>query len=401
VWTGYIRHKTNTIRIAYRISGETVRFRVKYGTTVVWESDPIVHAGEETQEQTGDISGAVLTLDEFYDVTLEIKRTSGDCTGCWIVPLEVSETDTLSLPALPDCDDGDVLTAAEWNGLSAYATALSAAAQVPRPAFPSRSTRHLDEGGGILHGGLRYRSDSLRFQVWRKISATTAEMRVSVDGTTVIRKTSGDVVSTVADNIELTKTPFSEYDLYYPYYGVADLSALGLTPGACYMVSAWNTESDGFEPHPKGLLDYLYQEPAASISAVGWVDLPEWDQGDYVGGETGAPNVQDIRDNLEWLGARMTYANVAAMERKADWTSSPPREEELWLVHQHRWLWFLGEDDDSPGLRYYAGGWQEVSLPATETYGWHSYDLDQLPMLAQGQRYHVRGAFAAIEDINA
>jgi hypothetical protein len=373
----------------------------------VWTSDPITHIGEETGEITADISGAGLTVDGFYAVAVEMQRATGDCQLCWIVILEVAEVATLSLPTLPDCDDDDVLTAAQWNDLSEYAEALAAAALAPRPGFPSRSTHHTNALNSLFWGGLRKLSNTLRLQVWWRALDESAEVRIVINDTNVLDITHDTPASTTADNSELAATPFTGYTNYTPYYGSVDLSSLGLATGACYTLEVRCSDDEGImDTWSHASVDYLYQELDTSPDTTGWVNLSEWAHGNYVGGSTGTPKVQDIKADLAWLGARITNANVAARQRYADETPGTPRgsqtrEFELWMIRTHRWLWFLGELDDTPLLRYYADGWQEVSLPATETYGRHSYDLDQLPLLAQGQRYLVRGAFAAIEDINA
>jgi hypothetical protein len=259
----------------------------------------------------------------------------------------------------------------------------------------------------LFVGGLRKFSDTLRVQAWRRDLEDEQEVRVLVNGVKGLDMDNATPASTVADNVELTATPFAGYTNYTPYYGIIDLSALGLVGGACYTLEVSCSADEGiYDEWSHASLDYLYQEVDASPDVTGWLNLPEWAHGDYVGGSTGTPKVQDIRDDLEWLGARLSSTNVAAHNRYLPETPSTPsgqptRDFELWLIHTHRWLWVHGESDDSPLLRYYAGGWQEVSIPVTDTYGWHAYDMDQLPLLAQGQRYLVRGAHAAIEDVNA
>ncbi len=396
IWTGAIRHKADRLRVCWRNSGgDTFQVRVRYNETTVYESDWITDAGETQHDETVDISGLGLVSGDFYVVTFDVRRNTGTCEGCWLWLLDLAETAAASLPTLPDCNDEDVLTAAQWNALAQYAEALRQAGSGPQAGYPSVRSK-LTTVYEMVRGGIRHVSNALIYQVWRKQynPGYDFELDIVVDGTTLIHL--NDASSPVY-TLENSGKPFPRADLYYPYTGTLDLSGLGLTPGQVYRVYVWGDDPDSVYEHDRGLVDYLYEAADAS-APTGWTAMSEWAHGDYVRGSTGSSQVKAIRDNLEWLGARLAYYNPACRHWYAPNDDFPLG---FWFVHRHRFLHYYSESEKSPRLRYYADGWQEVSLPATASDAWRVYDLAQLELLTTGRRYVVQGCEYAIEDGDA
>jgi len=393
-WTGAIRHKANTLKLVWRQYYETVRVRVKYGSTTVYESDWITAVGEEQIEETADIGGAGLTDNALYTVTVEIRRQTGACEECWFWLLDLAETESLSLPTLPVCNDEDVLTAAQWNALSQYAEALHRAGSGPQAGYPAVRSK-LTTVYEMVRGGIRHVSNSLVYQVWRKKNnpGYNFELGIEVDGTRLITL---DDSSPPNYTLENSGKPFPLAELYYPYTGTLDLSSLGLTAGQVYRVHVRGDDPDSVYEHDRGLVDYLYEIPDSS-SPSGWTALPEWTHGDYVRGSAGTPRVKAIRDDLAWLGARMALYNPACRHWYAPNDEFPLG---FWFVRRGRYLHYYSESEKSPRLRYYADGWQEVSLPAESSDAWRVYDLEQLGLLTVGRRYLVQGCEYAIEDFD-
>lgn len=392
-WTGAIRHKANTLRIAWIQYGETIWIRIKYEDIVVAEFSKTA-VGEQTFDESVDISGAGLVDGEFYRVTVEIKRDSGTCELCWFWLLDLAETESASLPTLPDCDDDDVLTAAQWNALSQYAEALYAAGSGAQPGFPLVRSK-LTTVYYMVAGGIRHVSNSLAYRVWRKKSnpGYNFELKIVVNGTTLVSLDDSSTPTYTED----CDDAFPLDDLYYPYIDTLDLSGLGLSAGEPYQVHVWGDDEDSPYEHDRGLVDYLYEVPDMSLPS-GWTALPEWTAGDYVRGSAGTPKVKDIRDDLAWLGARLALYNPACKR----WYS--PNDEfplGFYLVHGARYLHYYSESEKTPRVRYFAGGeWQEVSLPADSSDDWRVYDLDQIGLLAAGRRYLVQGCEYVFEDVD-
>ena len=396
IWSGAIRHKTDTLHLSWRQYGETIKVRVLYGTITAYESDWITAVGEEQFDLEVDISGAGLTVDSLYTVSFQIRRQTGTCEDCWLWLMDLSEGGSPggSLPTLPGCNDGDTLTAAQWNALSRYAEVLYQMGSGPQAGYPAVRSK-LTTVYRMLDGGIRHVSDSLVYQVWRKRDnlGKNFVLRIQVNGVTVA---SFDDSSSPVYTLENSGTPFPLANLYYPYTGTINLSSLGLTPGLVYRVHVKGDDPDSVYERDRGLIDYLYEVPSGS-SPTGWILLPEWGHGDYVRGSAGTPKVKDIRDDLEWLGARLEYYNPACRYWYAPEDKYPLG---FWFVRRGRYLHYYSESEKSPRLRYYADGWQEVSLPAESSDAWRVYDLSQLPLLTLGRRYLVQGCEYAIEDID-
>ncbi len=397
VWEGAIRHRRDILILECRFYSPVsnqFQARVKYGDTVVMETAPVTVAGAETKTFTSDLTAYGLTDGQFYEVTVEVRTPAGHCLECYAIPLQISEMDAVTYPELASFAEGDTPTAADWNALSEYASALWEATRNPRPPFPGRWAKHTSVSTELLWAGMHHRAERLRYQVWRKKDETTYKIRIYARGVLIREITDATPPVYTPEN---SASPFPDSDLYYPYTEDLDISGLGIGVGDTYIVRIEGTEGENpLDQYAKGIVDYVYEVPGDPISAPGWYTLPDWSHGDVVHGNAGEPRVQWLRDNLIWLTSRLGMVNPACHVRYDD---AAKRPFEFWSERRWRWLHYYSRSGDEPTLLYYFGGeWQEEPLSAEQDYSWHTLDLDSIDGLAVGRRYMIRGCKYAFED---
>ncbi|HEY65536.1 MAG TPA: hypothetical protein G4O02_13300 [Caldilineae bacterium] len=391
IWQGYIRHKKDTFAYSFTLhaaSGHTAYGRIYYNGQMIVEHS-LTDGATQTFTGTVDLSTLGLTVGQFYPIEVYLQGTQGLPPNWPYLHLHyLRETYTPSYPTLAAFNDGDTPTAAQWQALSDYAEELYNVLTYPRVPFAARKS-----GPDIWQGGIKHRVRYLLYQIRLKKAHKGSGLtcRVYVNGV------QQDTVNIDVDTPTRTPENRNDYefqDKYRPYLVQFDLNPLGLPIGDDYTLAF--DLSSGEDPWldaqlPKAVLDFAYEVPEASPSFAGWNDLPEWEHGDYIYGSTTTKQVQDIKENLEWLGSRACYANMPCRLALHPYGFR--------FVRLHRWLHYKAAEGKQPRLGYYVDRWREVTLPVEEGVDWMVYDLDGADHLYPGTRYLVTDADHAIEDV--
>jgi hypothetical protein len=408
-WEGEVRHKSDTLSVSFVTNGQSFRLRIRIDEVLVSTGADTMYAAGSIHTVDVDISGAGLAADQFYHLKVEAydEPVGGDhCEACYILAIDVAETLDISgvLPTLAAFDDGDVPTAAEWQGLSDYADALHSTAIAPVVPIPSLWGKSVFVDGlgdpvltDLFHGGSIHYARYLLYQVQRRTSRTTYDIHVRINGLTQATIDDATMPRTASES-ELGPTG------YWVYTGSIDLEALGLTIGELYEIAVEGNEGeDPYELYANGILDYLYESATPVGLSGGWVTPPTWEAHDYVTGDSGAKPVQQLRDDLISLGTNIAFRNRGTHIRygKAiDSHGTTIFSSGYWFIHAHQWLHYNVEDS-SATLVYFFNGWKSVPLSADDPDGtWVSFDLSAQEGLIPGMIYLVRGVNYAIEDVN-
>jgi len=403
-WDGYIRHKTNTFRYSLRFSaaaGHSSTVTITYGGNTIF-SQTLNDGAEQTFGGTVDLSSLGLTVGQFYAVAVELTGTQGLPPNWPYLQVNyLGEVYTPSYPTLAAFNDGDTPSASEWQALSDYAEELYMVLSHPRAPFWDTWSKIAYPYNGNAWIGFLHRHDYVlaQMRLRKRYKAHGSEAGVKYDF--YLNGTTTSIYTIEAGNPPpfVNRTPenrndFEHQDQYMPYLVQIDMSGRGLSVGDLYtLYIQLDQGEDPMEKLGKGVIDFAYEVPDVTAAPSGWIDLPEWQHGDYVYGSSTTKRIQDIKADLEWLGARATYENLAVKSAVA------PRGYRF--VRLHRWLHYLPEGDDEPQLGFYRDRWREVSLPSEGGSTWMAYDLDSAEGLFPGTRYRLIGATCALEDTDA
>jgi len=405
-WYGAIRHKYNSLEYKIHIEdgGTThITYNGVEIVTKVWTVD-------------GDFSGTVdltslgLTVNSFY--FLEMTHTGSSGHASMVHIWEVMPASILPfVPTLISFTNETVPTAAEWQALSDYATAMHTI--LSHPYVPTlRTEKFLNEKGWI--GTIEHRCQYLMYEF--TLQATTySESREY--GNTARLFANGEVFA-----LFHVQHPFIEdapptvyvenHDIprpgEYTFAGALDLSIWlpSLVLGVPYFIeleadSTYN--GGGVGDYTGGShvnVDQLCEAPGGIDILTGWQSLPTWEHPDYVYGSTTAKQIQILKENLELLGSTFVYRNPACTKNRQNW------DWRFAFQRRHRFLHYYCDEgadvirgDAMPSkIGYERNGTQEATIP-DGNHEWMMYDLDSAQGLYPGTNYLVTGARYAIEDI--
>jgi hypothetical protein len=387
VWSGFIRHKTNTLRYVLEYSVDVVtglQVRIQIGDI----SSLVINTTTGAGVVEGTINVASLTFNTFYPLTVDVKAyyvQYGDNIGQgWLKVKELYEEAPQSYSTLPSFNSGTTPTAAQWQELSTRADTLYRQLLAPRPVFQGGITNGT---GTVWEGTFRYLHRYWYYDVRIRppYSDGTMSVYLNIGGADFLigsRNTPADRYPAPHTNDEGD----TAHD-FWTHRGTVDVAAYGFVEGQRYDVSV-RTDAVGDTTIATAKLFALWQQTPSVPSVPWWQTMPVWSRGSTV---SGAGNVKTIRNNLEDLSARIVYRNYPAVRWIPD---MPP----AWHFRVHRFLHYFTESGAAPKLGYWAGDkWEEVSLPH-EPNRWLSYDLISARRLFAGTHYRLHDVTYALED---
>lgn len=403
IYTGWIRHKANTLAYSLTVTADSVlglQIRINYGPYRTTLSTVAGGSGTSTVSGTLDVTGLAT---EFYKVSYDVRFLSGSTPtfptshGAAIHLNYFQETDAKSYTAPAAFTTGSTPTAANWQLLSDTATTLYSQLRAPRPLMSCRVHRPRNSNTDIAYDASmtylhRYLYYDIRLRAPHNDSTLTAKLYVN----------GSQVGSDMAVDQSNRWTPgesgnsYAEGD-FTPFIGAADLNSLGLTVGNTYRVHVTVTHSGIDDSVMAILVNNLHQQPASTPTVTGWTNPPTWARGTSV---TGTASAKVLRDDLVWLTDRVVYRNqVSDICRHDD-----HYQRALWGIRYHSVLWYRSEplnDDDTmePTLGYWFGGeWKEHRLNYKPN-EWQSANLDAIDGLMPGAIYRLTGVTAGVEDV--
>lgn len=407
-WTGYIRHRYNTLRYIVEIlsGGSSTTATVKVNDQTV-----ATLSGAGTHNSTASLAALSLTAGQFYSV--EVDTGGGDCNAIvWLLREEYAP----SYPTLASFANGTTPTAVQWQDLSDYAAevateSLHPYALGPRVQGGPRTGNHPDIY--LWAGTFSHRARYLAYKIhmvncyhpsnypdpggerWldlRLYYNDTLAMKLRIGGT-----------SGSADGSEYYEEYNAEPAEGHTFEGALDLSTYpgGLAQGNNYQAYAKVTSSTFWDGICRAEIQKLYLLPSTAPVMAGWTTFVDWEHGDYVTGSTGSPQVQDIVDNLGVLAGLTEYANYPAMQAPSysanDGTDATVKS--LFGKRRWRFLHYRNGEEDEPSLVYQLRGQEESVGLDTAKDRWLVLDLDTVENLFPGLDYALTGVDYAMEDV--
>jgi hypothetical protein len=411
-WKGALRHKKNSLSYNYVILDGGGDCQIKIDGVSVPGS---LHNGPGTYSASNvDISTMLLTTNEFYDVEFTIAN-EGSVEGK-AYPLFICESYTPSVYTPASFADSTVPTASQWNVLSAYAAEMANAASVPQPC-PFLVKGRYKHFLGLVNHHARYLAYSfsltppyhtegswvednwvlqpggewINYPITHEAGDQWAEISIRINGALALRCRAGTPSSTSSGedyygNTDLGTATFT---------GLLDLDTYpgSLTVGTDYVLEfSASGEGTSFGSQDNDTLFYLYEIPEENPTLTGWTAFVPWAHGNYVYGNSSAPQVVVIADNLDLLAATINYHNFPA-----------PNDAGAGLNGFRRWryLHYRTEEDAEPVLIYtYKGKETRISLDEAFT-AWGFVDLDSIEGLYAGSQYRLEAVRTALEDVEA
>jgi len=439
ICTFALRHKYDYLSYSYEILSGSLAAKIQISIAGVWTDVPgSEHTGAGTYLGVDvDISSLGLTVDEFYEVKVEIGYETWAQGRVTVHYLAETQADFSGFATLPDFTDGMTPTAAQWQALSTRAAALGALIATPQPTgqatyeqyvWPTAYYRMVR--GTFNHRGryLAYRFYGFRSDNRDEDDEHWTDNSIEINGVSVLRRRVG------GGNAPGSAAPGEDYAFVdareYEWEGVLDLNTYPgtLALGDFYRWTYRMTSVGGGTGGGEGLggsnanagLLYLYEIPDETAATSGWTNFVSWAHGDFVQGDSLSPQVQTLVDNLNLLSASTQYANYATV---MDRGTGPGYG--LYGIRRWRWLHYRTDpqdnrshaDDDDPydpmppaGTRTidaepvliytYKGDEKRVSL-SDAYYDWLALDLDSAEGLVPGTPYKLENVRYALEDTYA
>ena len=389
----YVRHKTDTLYYSVEITaiGLGPSYLKVNGNTVA-----TFPAATNYTSGTGglNISSLGLTVDEFYLVEMD-NDTNQNLAIVWTV----FEMRNFILPSLPDFDDGDTPTAANWQTLSAYAATLSTGLQRPYPTGIIKIGATIGDAYGVIENRCRY--INYKVSLRRPHGGTTGSNRtyfeLFINGTKAMRLQVDDDDGGAASGSEYYRGEVaSEYTFEGGTTHLLDLDTYpgSLTLGTIYSYYYTVTSSTP-DWGADATVHYFYLVPETAATTSGWVPFVAWDHGDYIYGSTSSPKIQTITNNLSEFYGVVFYVNPVA-------AAQPEGATQRFGKRRWRWLHYKTNDDGStPGLSFtYRGQEQNMTLPHAWD-NWLALDMDSVTGLWPGTDYVLDNVWCAMEDLTS